>query len=151
MCVLIVCLCVYGLGTALSREPGQWSSPAVPLPSLQGLGQFCPRQSLLWERSQRVFMSESQGRGTPVRAQDDSTSSESQNILESLNIETAVLPKGRQALCQLSAWDGPGGRGKGQDWWPDTPRCVHGAHIGLGQATGGRNTQQECATHVRSG
>lgn len=53
-------------------------------------------------------MSESQGRGTPVRAQDDSTSSESQNILESLNIETAVLPKGRRALCQLSAWDGPG-------------------------------------------
>lgn len=53
-----------------------------------------------------------------MRTQDNSTLSESQNILESLNIETAVLPKRRRDLCQLPAWGGPRGE-NGQDWWPD--------------------------------
>lgn len=99
MCVLIVCLCVYGLGQLLPeslvsgprhqchcRPCRGWVSSA---PVSNSYGKDLSRSSCLNPRG-GIPMG-----AFPVRAQDDSTSAESQNILESLNIETAVLPKGR--------------------------------------------------------
>lgn len=83
VCV-IVCMCVncefvcLWFGDSSFQRACSVVLPSNPLLSLQGLGQFCPIIHSSEKDLGGVFMSDSQGRGTLVRAQDDSTSSESQ-------------------------------------------------------------------------